>query len=433
MKSKRSEETGSLESGLMKFSCDIVIVGAGAGGLLLALALEGKGHSVVIIDQQAGPMKSSRRGELLQPCGIKILDRFGLLDLIRSGGAHETRRFHFLRVGGPRLSSMDYQQLPPPYQYALITQPHIVQAAILNRLTDVRQTKILWKTVFSGLCWDGPYIRGVRAIREAQEIEIKASLVIGADGVESAVRKAMDIPYELHRYRDSYFTMLLDRPSGFEHDARFYVGRRQVLGLFPVSDEKLYLFYMIPALEVQDYQKRGVESLKNALTAIDPALQDSLKGLASWEQVALMPCYRVTAQNWVMNGIALMGDAVHAMNPHMAQGRNQAMADALALAPVIEACLKRADFSREALLHYQHVRKPATRTLQKMGDELTWLWNTGNPLLAWLRDRILKNIGQNPRLGRKTLFTISGLAPQPFNLLDRLIALGMFPELSKKT
>jgi 2-polyprenyl-6-methoxyphenol hydroxylase-like FAD-dependent oxidoreductase len=134
----------------MKFSCDIVIVGAGAGGLLLALALEGKGHSVIIIDQQAGPMKSSRRGELLQPCGIKILDRFGLLDLIRSGGAHETHRFHFLRVAGSRLSSMDYRQLPPPYQYALITQPHIVQAAILNRLT--RQIKILWGTGFSGFC-----------------------------------------------------------------------------------------------------------------------------------------------------------------------------------------------------------------------------------------------------------------------------------------
>jgi len=77
----------------MKLSCDIVIVGAGAGGLLLALALEGKGYSVIIIDRQAGPMKSSRRGELLQPCGIKILDRFGLLGLIRSGGAHETHRF----------------------------------------------------------------------------------------------------------------------------------------------------------------------------------------------------------------------------------------------------------------------------------------------------------------------------------------------------
>src|SRR6202795_2435554 len=118
----------------MKLSCDIVIVGAGAGGLLLALALEGKGYSVVIIERQAGPMKSSRRGELLQPCGVRILDRFGLLGQIRSGGAHETHRFHFLRIGGPRLSSMNYRQLPPPYDYALITQPHIVQAAILDRL-----------------------------------------------------------------------------------------------------------------------------------------------------------------------------------------------------------------------------------------------------------------------------------------------------------
>jgi len=315
----------------------------------------------------------------------------------------------------------------------LITQPHIVQTAILDRLAHVRQIEILWGTVFTGLRWDGSHIRGIRAVRETEEIEIEAPLVIGADGVESAVRKAVDIPYQKHSYRDSYFTMLLDRPSGFDRDARFYVGHRQILGLFPVSDEKLYLFYMVPAASVQDYRRRGLEDLKNALTAIDPALRDPLKGLASWEQVALMPCYRITSKTWVRDGLALLGDSVHAMNPHMAQGRNQAMEDAMALSPVIESCFKRADFSKDALLHYEFVRKPATRVLQKMGDELTWLWNTGNPLLARLRDRILKNIGENPRLQRKTLFTISGFAVQPFNMLDRLIALGLLPELSKET
>lgn len=417
----------------MRLSCDIVIVGAGAGGLLLALALEGEGYHIVIIEQQAGPMKSSRRGELLQPCGIKILDRFGLLGAVRSGGAHETHRFHFFRIGGRRLSSMDYQRLPPPYNYALITQPHIVQATLLDRLSHIRQIEILWETVFTSLRWDGTRIGGIRAVRAAEEIEIDARLVIGADGVESMVRKALGISYQFHNYRDSYFTMLLGRPPGFDRDARYYLGLRQILGLFPVSNEKLYLFYMIPAASVQDYQRRGLEDLKNALTAIDPTLRDPLKGLASWGQVALMPCYRVTTQTWVKDGVALLGDAVHAMNPHMAQGRNQAMEDAAVLAPVIESCFKRADFSRAALLHYEQVRKPVTRALQRMGDELTWLWNTDNPLLAWMRDQIITNIGQTPRLQRKILSTVSGRAVQPFNLLARLIALGLLPDPWEET
>jgi 6-methylpretetramide 4-monooxygenase len=416
----------------MRLSCDIVIVGAGAGGLFLALALEGEGYHAVIVEQQPGPMRSSRRGELLQPCGIKILDRFGLLGAVRSGGAHETRQFHFLRIGGPRLSSMDYQQLPPPYNYALITRPHIVQSALLNRLSHIRQIEILWGTAFTGLRWDGTRIGGIRAARADEEIEIEARLVIGADGVESMVRKALGISYQSHNYRDSYLTMLLDRPPGFDRDARFYVGRRQILGLFPVSGEKLYLFYMIPSDGMQDYQRRGLEDLKNTLIRIDPALQDPLKGLGSWEQVALMPCYRVTAQTWVKDGVALLGDAVHAMNPHMAQGRNQAMEDAVALAPVIESCFNRADFSRVALLRYEQVRKPATRVLQRMGDELTWLWNTGNPLLAGMRDRIIKSIGQNPRLQRKIISTVSGLAVRPFNPVDRLIALGLLSPAPRK-
>jgi len=417
----------------MRLSCDIVIVGAGAGGLLLALALEGQGYHVVIIEQQAGPMESSRRGELLQPCGIKILDRFGLLGAVRSGGAHETHQFHFFRIGGPRLSSMDYRRLMPPYNYALITQPHIVQSALLDRLSHIRQIEILWGTLFDGLRWDGSRVGGIRAVRADDEIEIEARLVIGADGVESKVRKALSISYQLYRYRDSYLTMLLDRPSGFDRDARFYVGHRQILGLFPVSGEKLYLFYMIPADGMQDYQGSGLGNLKNSLMTIDPALRDPLKELDSWEKMALMPCYRVRVPTWVKHGVALLGDAVHAMNPHMAQGRNQAMEDAAALAPVIESCFKRDDFSREALLHYEQVRKPATHVLQRMGDELTWLWNTGNPLLAWMRDRILRNIGRIPRLQRKIVSTVAGLELQPFNQVDRLIALGLLPDTLEKT
>ncbi|MDC4226010.1 MAG: FAD-dependent monooxygenase [Candidatus Manganitrophus sp.] len=62
-----------------------------------------------------------------------------------------------------------------------------------------------------------------------------------------------------------------------------------------------------------------------------------------------MPCFRVQeCRRWVTEGAALIGDAAHAMNPHVAQGRNTAMEDGLVLAEVLEECFRKGDFSAEA-------------------------------------------------------------------------------------
>jgi hypothetical protein len=55
------------------------------------------------------------------------------------------------------------------------------------------------------------------------------------------------IPTQLHRYREGYLIAILGNPSGGLTDARYYVGRRSILGIFPASENKAYLFYMIPA------------------------------------------------------------------------------------------------------------------------------------------------------------------------------------------
>ena len=67
--------------------------------------------------------------------------------------------------------------------------------------------------------------------------------------------------------------------------------------------------------------------------------------------------------------------------------------------------------------------------LQRLADEQVLFWNTGNPLLAFLRDRVFRTLDHNQRLRYRVLATTAGLRTvAPFGLLDRLMAAGFLPD-----
>ena len=102
---------------------EVVIVGAGGGGAVLGLALAQKGVNTVVLEQAAGP-PGGLRGEILQPNGQQVLHRLGLLGRLPPDAAKSVRLFHFCRVGGKRLCTVDYDMLPPPYNRAIVTLPN---------------------------------------------------------------------------------------------------------------------------------------------------------------------------------------------------------------------------------------------------------------------------------------------------------------------
>ena len=125
-----------------------------------------------------------------------------------------------------------------------------------------------------------------------------------------------------------------------------------------------------------------------------------------------------------------MGDAAHAMNPHVAQGRNQAMEDARVLAPILsKALLSGPLVRRESLLLYEKERIPVTRALHRLADEMTRVWNSGNPFVVRAREAAFRGIGRMPSLERKIVTTIGGLRILPLSHWDKFRALlaGLIP------
>ncbi len=389
------------------------------GGLVLALALARMDRTVAIVERQTSLLPIAR-GELLQPNGLRILDRLGLSDPIKTLPSHRAHRFHFHRIGGKRLCTVDYRMLPPPWNYTLITQPHHLLQLLLQVLKQTGRVHLLTGADFKELLFQDNRLAGIRAVKDGRMIELRAPVVIGSDGARSRVREAAGIRSRLHTYHEGYLTMVIPRPSGYSDDARYYVGCGEILGLFPVSDRELYLFYMIPAGRQEAIRRQRVETVTAALSRIDSTLAGPLQTVTAWDQVGFMPCLRVRAERWTGDGIALIGDAAHAMNPHVAQGRNQAVEDAIALAEVIQDCFASGEFQASQLNRYEIKRRPDVERLQKMGDELTLLWNTALPPLAWFRDRIFEGMERHPEIRERVVKTISGLSVRPMGLIDRL-------------
>lgn len=401
---------------------DLLVIGGGTGGLVLALTLANKGFQVAVLDRQTRPM-SLPRGEILQPNGLKILDQLGLLNTLLKTDVHLNKRVHFYQTSGTHLCTVDYTTLPAPYDYSLILLPEVLQKILLDRISTIPNIDTYWGTNFETLIWDGLRIIGVKASQNGRPIHFECPIVVGSDGAASKVREALQLPYQAKTYDGGYVTMLVERPQGFENDARYYLGRKQIFGAFPVSRNKIYLFYLLPTHKIEAVKARSLQAFKTEMLSLHPEIaalfSEPLHAISSWDQTAYMRCFRVRCKRWVSHGGALLGDAAHAMNPHVAQGRNAAMADALSLAETIEHCFKTNNFSQEALASYEKARRADITLLQGLGDEMVFFWNAGALPLVWLRDQVFKKVQQRRHLHDKLLRTIAGVHLASFTLQDR--------------
>lgn len=407
---------------------DVVIVGAGGGGAVLALALARKGIRTVVLDQASGP-PTGLRGEILQPNGQQVLDRLGILQTLPAQATNTVRHFHFFRAGGQRLCSIDYGELPAPYNRAIVTLPNVAHHAIVDAVQRHTSVSLRYGATFTGLLRDGNQVTGVTSEEKGETLTVKAKVVVGADGVFSKVREALKIPTDVHLYPDGYLIAILECENP-PADSFYYVGHHKILGLFPAAGNKVYLFYMIPRGSMETVKARGISTLRQEWMAITPKFEPVYSSLKDWNQTAYMPTGRVRTPTWVMDGAVLIGDAAHAMNPHASQGRMQAMVDAMTLADILPGCLADGDCSVNRLKVFEESRRPHVTMLQRLADQQVFYWNTGNPVVAFLRDRVFQTLDHNARLRYQVLSTTAGLRKTaPFTVIDRVIAAGLLPDV----
>ena len=160
----------------MSEQTDVAVVGAGGGGAVLALALAKQGISTVVLDQAAGPPQGLR-GEILQPNGQQVLDRLGVLPSLPANATRSVRHFHFCRVGGTRLCSIDYGDLPPPYNRAIVTLPNVAHHAIVAAVQQQKSVTLRYGSSFTGLLRESDQVVGLSTQGRKARNQIRAKVV----------------------------------------------------------------------------------------------------------------------------------------------------------------------------------------------------------------------------------------------------------------
>ena len=233
----------------------------------------------------------------------------------------------------------------------------------------------------------------------------------------------------MYLYPDGYLIAILESKEPVS-ESFYYVGHKTILGIFPATGNKVYLFYMIPKGSMEAVKQRGISALQQIWSQIAPQFTGLFRGLSDWSQTADMPTGRVRTPTWVANGAVLIGDAAHAMNPHASQGRMQAMVDAMALSDLLPGCLADQDYSAARLSAFEQARRPHVTMLQRLADQQVFYWNTANPMVAFLRDRVFQTLDQERTASLSSPVDHGGVTDDAaFIGIDRVIAAGFLPDL----
>ncbi|MFJ8581134.1 FAD-dependent monooxygenase [Micromonospora sp. NPDC093277] len=334
----------------------VTIVGAGIGGCTLAAELHAAGIDCRVYEQ-APALKPVGAGVQLAPNAVRPLHRLGLTDHLRAVavpvGAIQMRRWN----DGATISRLPLdgcvEQFGAPYLTVLRSDLHHGLVGLLPPGSLRLGRRVV-------AVHDGPDQAELEFTDGARE---RADVVVGADGIHSVVRAG------LHRDEPRFSGQLIfrglvpaDRVPSLTQDPRvqLWLGPNQHCVGYPVAGGRMVSFgATVPATAGQQESWSAVgEPGELALVYRDwhPEVRKLIGSADEMGRWALHD--RDPVVGWSGRRTVLLGDAAHPMLPFLAQGANQAIEDAVALARCLTAADR--DDVRPALRRYERVRRPRT-------------------------------------------------------------------------
>ena len=390
----------------MPGKADVAIVGAGIAALALAVELQNKGVSTILLERQRSP-EGIPRGLTFQPNGLAVLEKLGALGRAREVGS-ASQILEVKSWEGEVLLEADYGLLEHPQNYLLTANATEVER-LLVYLAEKAGAKVLWGSSFQELTTTEGKVDGVVFETDGVTDQIQASIVVGADGPQSRIRNSIGVEVKTKKYPDSFLVGLAGPISGAEGKARQYQHPGKMLGIMPSGPEATYFFYCVGPRSFESVKKEGLTSFRAEVVQAAPEMADAFTGVEAWTRMAYFTPSFIHVDKWVGNGVALLGDSAHTIHPHAGQGVNLALEDAVALAEVIEKCKVAGDFSQASLLEYQKGRKERAEVIGKHANYTVTYALSDNWLIKRLNRRALRKLNKDKKLQKKALEITAGI------------------------
>jgi 2-polyprenyl-6-methoxyphenol hydroxylase-like FAD-dependent oxidoreductase len=337
------------------------IVGGGPAGMMLGYLLARAGVDVVVLEKHADFLRDFR-GDTIHPSTLELMQELGLLDAFLRLPHRKVDRL-VGEIGDVRVTIAEFTRLSSACKFVAFMPQWDFLDFLADRGRRYAGFHLMMKAEATDLIEQGGRIVGVRAKTEIREAEIRADLVIGADGRHSTIRDRAGLKVEdLGAPMDVLWTRLSRRPD----DSDDVFGRFDAGRIFIMVNREDYwqCAYVIPKGTADDMMKRDIGDFRRMILAMQPWLGERVNEVKSWDDVRLLTVALDRLPQWYRPGLLCIGDAAHAMSPIGGVGINLAVQDAVAAANILAEPLRAGAVTLDHLARVQRRRQWPTRVTQ---------------------------------------------------------------------
>ena len=343
------------------YQADVCIVGAGPGGALLAYLLASNGISTVLVERNEHINKEFR-GEHLNATGEEILRKYGLFEELEKIGLLRMERLEYWDHGQKVKTILPDQDVG--HVGIHVPQNHLL-GLLLEKSKPLSDYRLLLNTKVTGLLEDDERYLGVKAIQNGKEVKIKSTLIVGADGRFSMVRKLAQFPVtKIHHGYDLLWARI-PAPPNWEPTIRNAIVDDQQLAIFTQQGGFIQIGWNIPEGSYSEIRKGSFAPFLQKLIDAFPELEATVReNIQSWQDFILLQVQSSKSQTWVKNNLVMIGDAAHTMSPTGAFGLNSSMKDAEVLFQMIMNTESLERIGSEELKRFESIRRPEVEEQQ---------------------------------------------------------------------
>jgi 2-polyprenyl-6-methoxyphenol hydroxylase-like FAD-dependent oxidoreductase len=378
--------------------------------MMLGYILARAGVEVIVLERHADFLRDFR-GDTVHPATLETMHELGLLEEFLKRPHQEVSQVR-ARIGGDDilLGKMSYLRTRCRFMV------HMPQWDFLDFLAEQGRGyptfHLRMRAEVTGLIEENGCIVGIQSNTPEGPLELRADLVVGADGRNSVVRERAGLTVkDVGASMDS----LQMRLSKHADDPRFiqYSDRGKTMVTIDRGDY-WHCGFAVPKGTAETMRTGSIEDFRAGIIDIAPFLRDRVEELRDWSDVKLLAIRADRLLQWYRPGLLCIGDAAHAMSPIGGIGVNLAIQDAVAAGNILSAPLRNGTVALAHLARIQRRRALPTRLTQRMQSVLQkQLWRglgKSEPARLPLPLRLLE---------RTTL---------PCRMRTRFIAVGFRPE-----
>jgi 2-polyprenyl-6-methoxyphenol hydroxylase-like FAD-dependent oxidoreductase len=378
--------------------CQVLVVGAGPTGLVLACELLARGIRARIIDKGDGVVLQTRALGI-HARTLEVFDMMGLAGRFTERG-QVVRRFH-MYTDGKTLVRLELARNGSAFGFMLDVPQDVTETILRQRVSELGG-RVEQGTELSGLSQDPGGVTATVTAPGGTMRTITADYVVGADGAHSRVRSELGLDFRGHPYTQDWLLADVHLDWGRPDDEMHAFFRRDGRPLICMPMREHLWRVILPYAGERDRQAPTLEEIQRLVgeRAPEPVPVSDPAWLATFQ------CQRRSTHVYRRARVMLAGDAVHIHSPAGGQGMNTGIMDAHNLA--WKLALVASGHSPDGLLDsYGQERGPVAADVLALTHALVKLGTMTHPVRRAFRNTIVPVAGRLAPIQRRAVRRIS--------------------------